>query len=38
LSWIPGGTFARTFVLISVGLTLGCWIIVPILVGVALAT
>ena len=28
----------RTFVLISVGLTLGCWIIVPILVGIALAT
>jgi hypothetical protein len=28
----------RTFVLISVGLTLGCWILVPILVGIALAT
>jgi hypothetical protein len=28
----------RTFVLISVGLTLGCWIIVPVLVGIALAT
>ncbi len=28
----------RTFVLVSVGLTLGCWIIVPILVGIGLAT
>jgi hypothetical protein len=27
----------RTFVLLSVGLTLGCWIIVPILVGIGLA-
>ena len=28
----------RTFVLLSVGLTLGCWIIIPILVGIGLAT
>jgi len=27
----------RTFVIISIGLTLGCWIIVPILVGIGLA-
>ncbi len=29
---------SRTFVLVSVGLTLGCWILVPILVGIGLAT
>jgi hypothetical protein len=34
---LPQGS-ARTFVLVSVGLTLGCWILVPILVGIALAT
>lgn len=28
----------RTFVIISVSLTLGCWIIVPVLIGIALAT
>ena len=31
-------TRRRTFVLISVGLTVGCWIIVPILVAIGLAT
>ena len=34
----PPKDSTRTFVLISVGLTVGCWIIVPILVGIALAT
>ena len=34
----PPKDSARTFVLISVGLTLGCWILVPIFVGIALAT
>jgi hypothetical protein len=34
----PPKDSTRTFVLVSVGLTLGCWIIVPILVGLALAT
>ena len=29
---------SRTFVIVSVGLTLGCWILVPILVGIGLAT
>jgi len=29
---------SRTFVIISVGLTLGCWILVPILVAIGLAT
>ena len=29
---------ARTFVIVSVGLTLGCWILVPILVAIGLAT
>jgi hypothetical protein len=28
----------RTFVLVSVGLTLGCWIFVPVLVGIGLVT
>jgi hypothetical protein len=28
----------RTFVIISVSLTLGCWIIVPVLIGIAIAT
>ena len=34
----PPKDSTRTFVLISVGLTVGCWIIVPILVGIGLAT
>jgi hypothetical protein len=34
----PPKDSTRTFVLISVGLTVGCWIIVPILVAIALAT
>jgi hypothetical protein len=34
----PPKDSTRTFVLVSVGLTLGCWIIVPILVGIAVAT
>jgi hypothetical protein len=34
----PPRDSTRTFVLVSVGLTLGCWILVPILVGIALAT
>ena len=29
---------SRTFVIVSVALTLGSWILVPILVGIALAT
>jgi hypothetical protein len=29
---------ARTFVIVSVGLTLGCWIFVPLLVAIGLAT
>jgi hypothetical protein len=28
----------RTFVIVSVALTIGAWILVPILVGIALAT
>jgi hypothetical protein len=34
----PPKDSTRTFVLVSVGLTLGCWILVPILVGIALAS
>jgi hypothetical protein len=34
----PPKDSTRTFVLVSVGLTLGAWILVPILVAVALAT
>jgi hypothetical protein len=34
----PPKDSTRTFVLVSVGLTLGCWILVPILVGIAVAT
>ena len=34
----PPRDSTRTFVLLSVGLTLGCWILVPILVGIAIAT
>jgi hypothetical protein len=34
----PPKDSTRTFVLVSVGLTLGCWILVPILVGIAFAT
>ena len=34
----PPKDSTRTFVLVSVGLTLGCWILVPILAGIALAT
>jgi hypothetical protein len=34
----PPKDSTRTFVILSVGLTLGCWIIVPILVGIGLAT
>jgi hypothetical protein len=34
----PPKDSTRTFVLISVGLTVGCWIIVPILVAIGLAT
>jgi hypothetical protein len=34
----PPKAQTRTFVLVSVGLTLGCWIIVPILVAIGLAT
>jgi hypothetical protein len=34
----PPKDSTRTFVILSVGLTLGCWILVPILVGIALAT
>ncbi len=34
----PPKDSTRTFVLVSVGLTLGCWILVPILVGLSLAT
>jgi hypothetical protein len=34
----PPKDSTRTFVLVSIGLTLGCWILVPILVGIALAT
>jgi plasmid stabilization system protein ParE len=34
----PPKDSTRTFVLISVGLTLGCWILVPILVGIGLAS
>ena len=34
----PPKDSTRTFVIISVGLTLSCWIIVPILVGIGLAT
>jgi hypothetical protein len=34
----PPKDSTRTFVLVSVGLTLGAWILVPILVGIALAT
>ena len=34
----PPKDSTRTFVLISVGLTVGCWVIVPILVAIALAT
>jgi hypothetical protein len=34
----PPKDSTRTFVLVSVSLTLGCWILVPILVGIALAT
>jgi hypothetical protein len=29
---------SRTFVIVSVALTLGCWILIPILVGIAIAT
>jgi hypothetical protein len=40
LGWCgnPPRDQTRTFVLVSVGLTLGCWILVPILVGIGLAT
>ncbi len=34
----PPKDSTRTFVLVSVGLTLGCWILVPILVAIGLAT
>jgi hypothetical protein len=34
----PPKDSTRTFVLVSVGLTVGCWIIVPILVAIGLAT
>jgi hypothetical protein len=34
----PPKDATRTFVIVSVGLTLGCWIIVPILVAIGLAT
>jgi hypothetical protein len=34
----PPKDSTRTFVLVSLGLTLGCWIIVPILVAIALAS
>ena len=34
----PPHDSTRTFVIVSVGLTIGCWILVPILVGIALAT
>jgi hypothetical protein len=34
----PPKDSTRTFVVISVGLTVGCWIIVPILVAIGLAT
>jgi hypothetical protein len=34
----PPKDSTRTFVLVSVGLTLGCWIIVPILVAIGLAS
>ncbi len=34
----PPKDSARTFVIVSVGLTLGCWILVPILVGLSLAS
>jgi hypothetical protein len=34
----PPKDSTRRFVLLSVGLTLGCWIIVPVLVAIALAT
>jgi hypothetical protein len=34
----PPKDSTRKFVLVSVGLTLGCWILVPILVGIALAS
>ena len=34
----PPKDSSRTFVIISVGLTLGCWILVPVLVAIGLAT
>jgi hypothetical protein len=34
----PPKDSTRTFVIVSVGLTLGCWILVPILVAIGLAT
>jgi len=34
----PPKDSTRSFVIVSVGLTLGCWILVPILVAIALAT
>jgi hypothetical protein len=34
----PPKDSTRTFVIVSVGLTLGCWIIIPILVAIGLAT
>lgn len=33
----PPKAQTRTFVLISVGLTLGCWIIIPVIIGIGLA-
>ena len=34
----PPEDSTRTFVVVSVGLTIGCWVLVPVLVGVAFAT
>lgn len=34
----PPKDSSRTFVIVSVGLTLGCWILVPILVAIGIAT
>ncbi len=34
----PPKDSTRTFVIVSVSLTLGCWIVVPILVAIAIAT
>jgi hypothetical protein len=34
----PPKDSTRTFVILAIGLTVGCWTLVPVLVGIALAT